>query len=209
MHYVIADIHNDNKKFEKLLKVLNLSSEDKLFILGDVFDRAGYTPDPVGLYFNILRLGDKCQVIRGNHDQLLAEYIVNYCETREKKRKFLEPYGYNSFDIIANRLTVVDMYDMANNILEWPLQVEVVIEGKKYLMAHAMTDAPGKIHNPRYYLEGEGDSGFFLETGIEGYVSVCGHSNIGGSHIWKNAIGNVIMCDCGCGFGSFGGRHKA
>jgi hypothetical protein len=40
MHYVVSDIHNDYQKFCELLKVIKLSKEDKLFILGDLFDRS-------------------------------------------------------------------------------------------------------------------------------------------------------------------------
>ena len=54
MHYIISDIHNDNERFEVLLERLQLKKEDKLYILGDLFDRTNYNPDPVGVYFNIL-----------------------------------------------------------------------------------------------------------------------------------------------------------
>ena len=42
----------------------------------------------------------------------------------------------------------------------------------------------------------------FLQKGIAGYSSVCGHINMGGHHIWKNTLENVYVCDCGCGFES-------
>ena len=37
MHYVVSDIHNDYQKFCELLKMIEFSKEDKLFILGDSF----------------------------------------------------------------------------------------------------------------------------------------------------------------------------
>ena len=40
MHYVVSDIHNDYQKFCELLKMIEFSKEDKLFILGDLFDRS-------------------------------------------------------------------------------------------------------------------------------------------------------------------------
>lgn len=40
-----------------------------------------------------------------------------------------------------------------------------------------------------------------LFDGREGYISVCGHTNISGDgKIWKNKLENVYVCDCGCGF---------
>ena len=40
----------------------------------------------------------------------------------------------------------------------------------------------------------------FLQQGIDGFISICGHTNIGGNHIWKNVSKNVYVCDCGCGY---------
>ena len=45
MHYVVSDIHNDYQKFCELLKMIEFSKEDKLFILGDLFDRSDYNPN--------------------------------------------------------------------------------------------------------------------------------------------------------------------
>ena len=54
MHYVISDIHNDNKRFCEMLKKIEFSADDYLYILGDVFDRSNYNPNLVDLYFKIL-----------------------------------------------------------------------------------------------------------------------------------------------------------
>lgn len=202
MNYVVSDIHNNNDKFSELIKYLNLREEDKLYILGDLFDRSNYNPDPVGVYFNVLKLGERCQIIRGNHEQTLADYIITYYQTKERKRKKLESYAYNSFELMLKRLTLVDMYHLAKRILEWPLQIELEIEGKKYLLAHAMTGNPKVEYADEYFLSGEGNPKQFLEFGIDGYISICGHLKIGGSSIWRNTRENVIICDCGCGFGS-------
>ena len=121
MHYVLADVHNDNKKFSKMLKLIQFSEQDHLYILGDLFDRASYNPEPLEL------------------DRI------------------------------------------------------------KYLMAHAMTSEPQKLQADDYYLQGGFAEKDYLEHGIEGYISICGHSNKY-HHIWKNQKGNVYLCDCGCGY---------
>lgn len=206
MDYVIGDIHNDSRRFTEMLKKINLSEEDHLFLLGDLFDRNLYEPDPIGVYFNVLKLEDKCTVIRGNHDTWLAEYIVDYLNTPIKKRKRLKPYPYNSFTIFLEHFTEVDMLNLAKKIMEWPLQVCVEADGVKYLLAHACTSIPHKRMQDDYYLMGncfmEDESyNTFLFYGREGYTSVCGHTNINGNgKIWKNKLKNVYICDCGCGF---------
>lgn len=202
MHYVTSDIHNDNQRLQELLRVLNLEDNDKLFVLGDLFDRSDYNADPVGVYFTILALGDKCLVIRGNHEQELAEYIERYYQVLERKRAKLEPYTYNTFELLEARLTPVDIQNMAKWIEKLPLQVELEVNGTQYLLAHAMSTNPNMLCEDKVYLQGSALFQNFLVNGEEGYISICGHSNPEGTDIWRNSKGNVIICDCGCGFRS-------
>ncbi len=202
MHYVIGDIHNDNYRLQKLLKQIDFSAEDQLYILGDLFDRCNYAPDPVGVYFTILKLKGQCTIIRGNHDQWLAEYIQKYYRLSEAKREKLEPYSYNSFQILRERLTPVDIRNMAKEIFSWPLQYELEVNDQKYLLAHAMTSDPENPRTDNYYLMGNGMDLHYLYGGIKGYVSLVGHNATTNNHIWKNEKGNLVMCDCGCGFRS-------
>ena len=37
MHYIITDIHNDNRRFTELLQKINLTEKDHLYLLGDLF----------------------------------------------------------------------------------------------------------------------------------------------------------------------------
>ena len=202
MHYVTSDIHNDSVRLKILLEKLNLQIDDKLYILGDIFDRSNFAPDPVGVYFIISALGEKCQVIRGNHEQELAAYIRKYYQEPERKRRKIEPYAYNTFDLLKERLTQVDIQNIAEWIGALPLQVELEVDGAKYLLAHVMTTKPNIKCEDKVYLYGAEQFQSFLIKGVEGYMSICGHSNPEGNNIWKNSKGNVIICDCGCGFRS-------
>ena len=134
MHYVIGDIHNDLKKLKQILKQINITRDDELIVLGDVFDRGGETADPFGVYCALAGLQGKCSWIRGNHDDWLANYTYEYFNTPEKKRHKLAPYGYNSFELLRQRITEVDMRNIADLIKGLPLQKELELEGKKYLL---------------------------------------------------------------------------
>lgn len=199
MHYVISDIHNNNERLSRLLQKINFSKEDHLYILGDLFDRSTHAPDPVGVYFAILQLGGQCTIIKGNHDEWLADYILRYFDMAERKRKKLPGYEYNSFDLLMQRLTPVDMQKLAKTIKGWPLQLELELQGTMHLLAHAKTSHPNEPRGDDYYLNGEADDESFLEKGIEGYVSVCGHREMD-RQIWKNQKGNLYIIDCGCGY---------
>ena len=118
MHYVIGDIHNDLKKLKQILKQINITRDDELIVLGDVFDRGGESADPFGVYCALAGLQGKCSWIRGNHDDWLANYTYEYFNTPEKKRHKLAPYGYNSFELLRQRITEVDMRNIADLIKE-------------------------------------------------------------------------------------------
>ena len=139
-------------------------------------------------------------MIRGNHDHWLAMYILKYFAATEKKRSKVDSYPYNSFDLLKERLTLVDMKNLADKILEWPMQQSVEVGGEKYLLAHAMTSDPTIRKTEDYFLMGAEWDISYCVYGIEGYVSVCGHRNTDDGRIWKDKRGNLYMIDCGCGF---------
>jgi len=214
--YVIGDIHNALEKFENIIKKISPSKQDHIYLLGDLFDRGGADPDPVGVYFKFLELKLNTNVtwIRGNHDQRIAEYIYRYYSTAEKKRGRLNPYGDNSFEIIKNRLVEVDILNMADFIMALPLQEKIEIGSTRYLLAHAMTINPtNNTRDAGICLEGLSIMQEYWNSGVDGYVSLVGHHNSlyqrknpngkyldrGTSSIWRNELGNVYMMDCGCG----------
>ena len=169
------------------------SRQDEVILLGDVFDRGGANPDPVGVYFSILRLSMHVNVkwVQGNHDHMLAEYIYSYCGMVEKKRCNIPPYQHNSFELINNRLPQVDMLNLADLIKGMPLQIEIDSGSKKYLLAHAMTFDPAHgVREDTLYLEGLEHMGDYWRQGVKGYVSLVGHTD--SSYQYNNPHGRYL-----------------
>ena len=214
MHYVMGDIHNEVKKLQSVLNQINFTKDDELIVLGDLFDRGVTSPDPIGVYFTLSGLQGKVSWIRGNHDEWLAKYIYDYFSKSERKQKKMLPYAYNTFDLMVNRFTRVDMLDLADTIMKLPLQKVMEINNKCYLFAHAMTSYPLVPESSEYYLMGNYDYDSFLFDGVEGYISMCGHMPTCNiiwkdknlymdeyqKSIWHNPKENVYLLDCGCGF---------
>lgn len=216
MHYVIGDVHNNNRKLQNMLKQISFGQDDHVYILGDLFDRGGDDADPAGVYFTVLKLGEQCTALRGNHDHWLADYIHHYDSLSEREKPGCTPYMYNSFYLLQQRLTPVDLRQLEEFIRNLPLHAELELD-KKYLFAHAMTSSPDKWRKAGYFLMGDWYFDQFVAEGIPGYISFCGHEPTGnlsalpgnycdeaGTSIWHNEPGNVYMMDCGCGF--TGGR---
>lgn len=213
MNYVLGDIHNDNYRFKDIIQQINMSNDDHLFILGDLFDRCPSGADPVGVYFNVLKLGSAVTVIMGNHDLWLSQYIDTYYAVPERKRRKLQQYGYNSFELLRSRLTEVDMINLSEFIKSFPAQIELRGD-TNFLLAHAMTCDPKEGKSLEFHTMGDAESDFY-KMGVQGFVSVCGHTETsfmkqyGGRFsvddkpsIWRNDLENLIMIDCGCGFSS-------
>ncbi|MCI8693176.1 MAG: hypothetical protein HFH91_10625 [Lachnospiraceae bacterium] len=51
MHYIIGDVHNEAKKLDSILNQIQMNRDDRIFLLGDVFDRGAEYPDPEGHTF--------------------------------------------------------------------------------------------------------------------------------------------------------------
>ncbi len=105
------------------------------------------------------------------------------------------------------------MLNLADLIHTLPLQKEIDIDGTKFLLAHAMTSHPCLEASADYYMMGNWELESFFLSGIDGYISLCGHTatdNIvwkkAGRYfeedkpsIWVNEKENVYLMDCGCG----------
>lgn len=213
MHYVIGDVHNDNKKLRNMLKRISFGKQDHVYLLGDLFDRGGDGADPAGVYFTVLGLEGQCTVVRGNHDQWLADYIRYYEGLPRWDPEKCWPYLYNSHDLLRGRLPSADLLRLADVIYGFPLQAELELEHQKYLFAHVMTFPSGRMKKRDYYLMGDVGYERFAEEGFPGYVSFCGHTHTSeffdfsghyldeaNRSIWRNEKGSVHMMDCGCGY---------
>ncbi|WP_081669031.1 metallophosphoesterase [Butyrivibrio sp. VCB2001] len=219
MNYVIGDVHNDNEKLNKILKMISVNPEDHVYFLGDLFDRCNSHPDPVGVYFNVLKLGEQATVLMGNHDKWLANYIKEFYSLSERKRRKMREYPYNTFELLRERLTDVDIMRLAEFIDTFPAQIELHADGRTHLLAHARTSAPEDVRDEKFYLMGMDDTirvdeDMYYKDGVPGFTSICGHTETsligsmhGGSYsehgrtsIWRNEKNNLILLDCGCGF---------
>lgn len=88
----------------------------------------------------------------------------------------IRPYSYNSFELMKLRLTEADMLHLADLIDALPLQKEIYVDGKSYLLAHVMTSYPSIEELKDYYLMGSWELDNYFLDGINGYVSLCGHT---------------------------------
>ncbi len=71
---VIGDIHGGLLALQEVFAIAKVSSNDKLLFLGDYVDGWSQSPQVLDFLIN-LKEKQQCIFIRGNHDQLLLEWL--------------------------------------------------------------------------------------------------------------------------------------
>jgi serine/threonine protein phosphatase 1 len=85
--FVIGDIHGGLKALLQVLKKINCDENDTLIFLGDYVD--GWSESPAVLDFLIdLQKKQNCVFIRGNHDELLLDWLLGNNENIDEKLWF-------------------------------------------------------------------------------------------------------------------------
>lgn len=85
--FVIGDIHGGLKALLQVLKKINCDENDTLIFLGDYVD--GWSESPAVLDFLIeLQKKQPCVFIRGNHDELLLDWLLGNNENIDEKLWF-------------------------------------------------------------------------------------------------------------------------
>ena len=70
--YVASDAHGHVRALDEALSKISLTSDDTLYVLGDMIDRG---PDPVGV-IKLVRSLPNARVLKGNHEQIMLDAII-------------------------------------------------------------------------------------------------------------------------------------
>ena len=71
MKYVIADIHGNERRFNSIMKQINLQREDTLYVLGDVIDRH---PGGIRILRRIMSMPN-AKMLLGNHEYMMLRAL--------------------------------------------------------------------------------------------------------------------------------------
>ena len=71
MIYICSDIHGCFDEFMELLKLINFSDDDEMYIIGDVIDRG---PKPIECIQYIMKK-DNIHMLLGNHEEMMLNYL--------------------------------------------------------------------------------------------------------------------------------------
>ena len=209
VHYVLSDIHGDRDAFDMILSMIDLQPDDHLYMLGDVIDRGQYGIE----LLQRIRAMESRALLLGNHEHMMIN-ALRHPEITRYMRIWQNngcDYTYQAFQTLSPG----DQEDLLQYLESLPVQMEVEVGGKQYVLVHA---APMELNdrlNWKYHTPKEFAVWHRLryETNLlKGKTVIFGHTPT------KNVLAQVwptmrifhnrdaINIDCGCAFPGLGGQ---
>lgn len=206
--FVISDIHGHYKQFEKLLNIWN--KKDKLVFLGDLIDRG---PDSLRVIKKVMALkdtyGELVTFIKGNHEDMLLNYLQNPIEKREHyyinggketMTSFLSPLSTIHFESNEEEAQyVLSYYDQ---------QLQFLSEAPLYHIIGDVLFTHAGYNSQFDTLKQTTDRDFiwirkhYLNKNITPFINVFGHTPTKYIHdsndIWVSKDKRYIAIDGGC-----------
>ncbi len=205
MIYVMSDVHGCEAQYRDVLNQIHLTSEDHLYILGDVIDRA-----PGGLH--ILRDTMKkpnITLLLGNHEHMMLQALTHPGTQEELSRWY-----WNGGELTHRpfmHCSKAYREEVLSYIRGLPLNIDITVNGVDYLLVHG---APVETYQPElsHYDDVVMHAVWTRLTADEplpaGKTVIFGHTatrKYGVFPLWRIYHGNNrIGIDCGCVYGNRG-----
>ena len=135
-NYVISDLHGHFALYNMLLKTINFSNKDTLYVLGDAIDRG---PDGIKILQDIMKR-DNVVFLPGNHEDMMCMVIRSIYDDLPQREILCERWWLNGGEVTARELYKLEdseIIKIEKFIRNSPLEVKVEINNKVFVMAHA------------------------------------------------------------------------
>ena len=146
MIYVLSDIHGQKRRFDSILKQIDLRPADTLYVLGDVIDR---NPHGIKILRQLMSMPN-AKLILGNHERMMLDALCGSdnlagMDLRGHQEQCVERWYRNGGKVTHNYLKCIRK-TLRAEIFEYleklPLNEEVLVKGKRFILVHA---APIKL----------------------------------------------------------------
>lgn len=207
MHYVLSDIHGNERRFRSILKQIDLKPEDTLYVLGDVIDR-----HPGGL--RILRQLMSMKNVRmllGNHEYMMLRALGHPVDSNTDDGRALAHWYRNGGEVTHRhwkRLRKSIRAEFIEYLQSLPLNIDIQVGGTDYRLVHAAPEALwAENKDPRYLTQTHFAVWRRLkewEFPVPGPKLIFGHTptrnyrDIAPMEVWFGP--NAIGIDCGSGY---------
>lgn len=151
----MSDIHGNLKRFDSIMKQINLQPEDTLYILGDIIDRYEHG---IKILKKVMSMPN-VKVLMGNHEYMMLTAIGHCKDAKEEKTKanwhdmrVWYSNGGNTTHHQLKKQTKATRAEIFEYIRNLPINIDIELNGKKYKLIHA-APIENFTHslNARYY----------------------------------------------------------
>lgn len=205
-HYVMSDIHGEADRFHAMLAKVQFSSDDTLFILGDVIDRG---PDGISLLLEIMRMPNVVMLM-GNHEYMMLQYLSPNASSTDIRRW---NRNGNAPTLAAYlRLEAETQQEILYYLRTRLSNITIEVDGKKYHLVHGF---PGDNTHDRVW----GRPALGTPNPLPDCQLIIGHTKVlslitpewkrieyaielenSGDHLRILHAPGFINIDCGCGY---------
>lgn len=226
MIYCISDVHGDFIRYRTMLKMINFSDKDTLYVLGDVIDHGN---ESMKILFDMMNRANVIPIL-GNH-----EYMARKCLPWFSKDIALKPFGEMSpkeFAMFKNwilnggnatleeyrKLSIEKQKKVLDYISGFSLYKEVSVGGKNFVLVHAGINNFDENKNMEDYQHHEliFHRPDYSKVYFKDKYLVTGHTptwlirdKLEGVSLDLIYIHNKhIAIDCGCGYGGLLGAIR-
>ena len=215
MIYAVSDIHGEYEAYKAILKKINFSNSDELYVLGDCVDRGD---EPIKVLQDMM-MRPNVYPILGNHEYMAHKVLKQLMEeiTEEGCEKMLSGtlmqelllWQENGGGITLEKfqeLSIEERYDILEYLEEFSLYETVGVNGKSFVLVHAGPDnfSEDRLLDDYEFYElifkaPDYDKVYYKNKYlVTGHLPTIAHENNSGQVIMKN---NHIAIDCGKVFG--------
>lgn len=148
MIYVLSDIHGMYDQYQEMLKKINFSHQDVLYVLGDIIDRG---KDSIRILQDMIER-DNVYALVGNHELMAIKCLDWLCQeiTDETLETLNEEQLINYANWVINggeatiqslrQLSIEDRQQIIDYIMNLSVYEEIKVNGIDYLLVHAGID---------------------------------------------------------------------
>lgn len=207
MHYVLSDIHGNERHFRSILKQIDLRPEDTLYVLGDVIDR-----HPGGLrILRQLMSMNNVRMLLGNHEYMMLRALGHPLDSNADDGRALAHWYRNGGNVTHRhwkRLRKSIRAEIIEYLQSLPLNIDIQVGGTDYRLVHAAPESLwAENKDPRYLTQTHFAVWRRLkewEFPVPGPTLIFGHTptrhyrDIAPMEVWHGP--NAIGIDCGSGY---------
>ena len=218
MIYVLSDIHGNERRFNSIMKQIDLQFEDTLYVLGDVIDRH---PGGIRILRKIMSMHN-VKIILGNHEYMMLRALGHpydpYDPTSELIREDATEHWYRNGGKVTHdhwkRIRKSLRQEIVQYLLDLPLNIDVEVNEKSYKLVHgAPMDEylnypgnPSPIHFAVWKRWRQYDTFIGNYTMIFGHTPTMYYQDCIPMELW---FGNqCIGIDCGSGYPETGSNSE-